>query len=233
MFDAQGPVGAMKPDFLFLALALTVNSYGAELDKSLLMQRAVLIEQDLGKVRSLVASGVDLNAPIGCGTFSPLDGAVNRENPEMVALLISLGARPIDTQIVAAAFSASHEAGLKMVKALHAAGASINARKYYSGTEGGFSTPIHQAVWRENAGLAAYLLGQEGIQLDLPSVDGYTPLMIAVEKGSDEIFEMLLAAGADPRAKSRQGMDAAAVAERVIAKQQSFLKTLDAHSNRP
>ena len=79
--------------------------------------------------------------------------------------------------------------------------------------------------------LAAYLLGQEGIQLDLPNVDGYTPLMIAVEKGSEEM--MLLAAGADPRGKGSNGMDAAAVAERVIAKQQSFLKTLDAHSNRP
>jgi uncharacterized protein len=99
--------------------------------------------------------------------------------------------------------------------------------------EGGFSTPIHQAVWRENAELTTYLLAQEGIQLDLLNVDGYTPLMIAVEKGSEEIFEMLLAAGADRRGKGSNGMDAAAVAERVIAKQQSFLKTLDAHSNRP
>ena len=49
-------------------------------------------------------------------------------------------------------------------------------------------------MWRENAELTTYLLAQEGIQLDLLNVDGYTPLMIAVEKGSDEIFEVLLEA---------------------------------------
>jgi uncharacterized protein len=196
------------------------------------MQRAVLVEQDFGKIRSLVASGVDPNAPIGCGTFSPLDGAVSRENPEMVALLIGLGARPIERQIVAAAFSANHEAGLKMVRMLHAAGASINARQRYLGKEDAFSTPIHRAVWRENTELTAYLLAQEGIQLDLPNVDGYTPLMIAVEKGSGEIVDMLLAAGADAKIRNSDGLDAAAVAEGIIAKQQSFLKTLDEHSNR-
>jgi len=72
---------------------------------------------------------VDPNAPIGCGTFAPLDGAIQQENPEMVELLLSLGATPTESQMVKAAFCSNPDAALKIVKSLHAAGISINARE--------------------------------------------------------------------------------------------------------
>jgi hypothetical protein len=42
------------------------------------MQQAVLKDRDIHQVEALLKRGVDINAPIGCGTFAPLDGAVGR-----------------------------------------------------------------------------------------------------------------------------------------------------------
>jgi len=189
-----------------------------------LLQRAVLVTQDANEIRSLVASGVDLNDPIGCGTFAPLDGAVQKQNPELVELLLSLGAKPRERQIVDAAFAAGHDAGLKMVKLLLAAGVSVNARDYYAPSR--FSTAIHSAVWRENMELVRYLLSEPGLRLDELNVDGYTPLMIAVQKGNNRMFEMLLAAGASPAIRNAHGLDAAGVAQRIIAQQEMFQSRL-------
>jgi ankyrin repeat protein len=186
------------------------------------------VEQDADKIKSLVASGIDLNDPIGCGTFAPLDGAVTRENPELVELLISLGAKPRERQIIAAAFAANPDAGLKMVKLLRAAGVSVNAREYYSQTER-FNTPIHNAVWRENVELVRFLLSEPGTHLDEVNVDGYTPLMIAVQKGNSRIFDLLLAAGANPTVRNAGGLDAAGVAQRIISQQTLFQKKLREH----
>ena len=45
------------------------------------MQMAILKDQDIHKVEELLKQGVDINAPIGCGTYAPLDGAVRTQNP--------------------------------------------------------------------------------------------------------------------------------------------------------
>jgi len=56
--------------------------------------------------------------------------------------------------------------------------------------------------------------------LDNPNGDGYTPLMIAVEQGQEAIVDMLLAGGANPQIRNKDGLDASAIADRVIARQQ-------------
>ena len=43
------------------------------------MQMAILKDQDIHKVGELLKQGVDINAPIGCGTYGPLDGAVDKQ----------------------------------------------------------------------------------------------------------------------------------------------------------
>jgi ankyrin repeat protein len=160
-----------------------------------LMQQAVLFDQDGSRIRSLVAEGVNPNDPIGCGTFAPLDGAVSKANVELVELLLSLGAKPREHQIVSAAYATDHQAGLKMVELLRSAGASVNARQYYLKT-GKFTTALHAAVWSENLELVRYLLDQPDTRLDERNVDGLTPLMIALEKGNVALSSVLLAAGA-------------------------------------
>ena len=167
-----------------------------------LMQQAVLFDQDGSRIRSLVADGVNPNDPIGCGTFAPLDAAVSKGNVELVELLLSLGAKPREHQIVSAAYATDHQAGLKMTELLQSAGASVNARHYYLKT-GKFTTALHAAVWSENLELVRYLLDQPDTRLDERNVDGFTPLMIALEKGNVALSSMLLAAGASPTGPAR------------------------------
>jgi len=44
--------------------------------------------------------------------------------------------------------------------------------------------------------------------------------MIAVEQGQEAIVDMLLAGGANPQIRNKDGLDASAIADRVIARQQ-------------
>lgn len=150
------------------------------------MQQAVLFDQNTNTVKALVAEGVNPNDPIGCGTYSPLDGAVGKANVEMLELLLTLGAKPTDRQLVLAAYAADHKAGMKMVELLHSAGAPISA------------TALHAAVWSENLQLVRYLLDQPDVRMGERNVDGYTPLQIALENGNVALSSMLLAAGAKP-----------------------------------
>lgn len=181
------------PAITLLSLLVALPALAEAPPKWALMQQAILVDQDRDRVRSLVAEGLDLNDPIGCGTFAPLDGAVSKANVEMVKLLLSLGAKPKDGQLVFAARAIDHEVGLKMVELLQAAGVSVNARSYYLQT-GKFSTALHAAVWNENVELVRYLLDQPDIRVDERNVDGHTPLMIAMEKGNVALSSMLAAA---------------------------------------
>lgn len=193
----------MKAWTFFLGLLLAVSVSAAEPEKWAQMQSAVLREHNLDKIRSLVASGVDPNAPIGCGEYAPLNGAVQQGNLEMVTLLLSLGAKPTDVQMVWAA-SANTPVALKIVKMLLAAGGSVNARDYYSKKDDRFTNPINEAVTKGDREMIAFLLSQRGIELNNPDVEGHTPLMIAVAKGDEQTIDMLLAAGADPGKKTEQ-----------------------------
>jgi ankyrin repeat protein len=66
--------------------------------------------------------------------------------------------------------------------------------------------------------------------LDELNIDGYTPLMIAVEKRNTHLFDMLLAAGANPAIRNARGLDAAGVAKGIIAQQERMLAELKRHA---
>jgi ankyrin repeat protein len=186
----------MRLHAILLVLLLSSQAVIAEdLDRARRMQIAVMIDQDAQQIEALIAGGADPNAPIGCGNFAPLDGAIANSNPELVQLLLSLGANPREHHIVSAARSGNLQAALKMVKLLRAAGVSVNGRDYHPKT-GKYSTALHAAVLRDNVDLVRYLLTQHGLALDEANIDGDTAVLIAARNGNADIFLMLARAGA-------------------------------------
>lgn len=187
------------------------------------MQEAVLKTQDIQKVRDLIKQGVSINAPIGCGDFSPLDGAVLRENVEMLKFLLSHGANPRGRELPAAAFARGSEQSLQMVKILLKAGVDPNARDTYKPT-------LTAAAYREHEDVVKLLLAQPGIKVNETDVDGYTALMWAVEKGSEEIVDELLRAGARTDIVNKRGETATIIAKKEIEKEQGILSKLQSGS---
>jgi hypothetical protein len=176
------------------------------------MQRAVLEDQDIHEVAVLLKQGVDINAPIGCGTYAPLDGAVDKVNLAMLKFLLAHGAKPRGREIVRAAFIENHKTALNFVKVLLSAGIDPNATNYCG------ATAISYAAYRGNRDVAALLLAQPGIKVDMPDADGETALMSAADDGFLDIENLLLKAGANPHLKDSWGKSATDMDAEVIAK---------------
>jgi hypothetical protein len=179
--------------------------------RAMQMQSAILKNQDIHKVEELLKLGVDINAPIGCGTYAPLDGAVDTQNLKMLKFLLTHGAKPRDREIVEAAFIENPKTALNFVKVLLSAGVDPNA----TGNNG--STAISNAAYRENSDLVVLLLAQPHINVDVPDASGDTALMSAADHGSVDIEDLLMKAGANPHLKDSWGQTATDMAERVIA----------------
>jgi hypothetical protein len=179
--------------------------------RAMQMQMAILTDQDIHKVEELLKQGVDINAPIGCGTYSPLDGAVDRANLDMLKFLLEHGAKPRGREIVEAAFINNPQTALNFVKVLLAAGVDPNA----AGNNG--STAISNAAFRGNRDLVVLLLAQPHIKVNVPDGGGDTALMYAADQGSLDIEDLLMKAGANPDLKDSWGQTAADMAERSIA----------------
>jgi hypothetical protein len=179
------------------------------------MQRAVLKDRDFHRVEALLKQGVDINAPIGCGTYAPLDGAVDTQNLKMLKFLLAHGAKPRGREIVEAAFIENPKTALNLVKELLAAGVDPNA----TGNNG--STAISNAAFRGNRDLVVLLLAQPHIKVNVPDGGGDTALMYAADHDSQDIVDLLMKAGANPRLKDSWGQTATDMTERVMAKKKA------------
>lgn len=206
---------------LIVAATAALAEPSEALKRAYQMQEAVLKTQDLAKIGELLKQGVDPNAPIGCGTFAPLDGAVHVGNAEMLKFLLAHGAKPRGELMSVAAFYAGHQQALEMVQALAGAEADINAR-------GELGTALTAASFRENTGLIGWLLAQKTIKKDEMDTDGFTALMWAVKKGSSEIVDQLLKAGADPSIRNQKGETAATVAQQEIELRRAMMVKFEA-----
>jgi hypothetical protein len=93
-----------------------------------------------------------------------------------------------------------------MVEMLLKAGADPNYKDCYMGDTNRISTPLHIACYQGYLADVQLLVNQSNVELNLIDIDGYTPLMRAVEIGNQEIVGLLLAKGANPNiAKERRG----------------------------
>lgn len=183
------------------------------------MQEAVLKTQDVRKVQQLLDAGIDVNAPIGCGTYSPLDGAIHTQNAELLKFLLTHGAKPRGRELADAAFASGHQQALQMVQALLDAGVP-------SDTRNDSSNALIRATYRGNYDLIRLLLSQRRTKLDETDVDGITALMWAVKHGSQEIVDLLLHAGASASFANKRGETAATIAQQEIEKQRTIISKL-------
>jgi ankyrin repeat protein len=188
--------------------------------RAMQMQMAILKDQDTNKVEELLKQGADINAPIGCGTYSPLDGAVNTQNLEMLKFLLAHGAKPQGRELADAAFSANPETALTFVKVLLSAGVNPNATNRLIGSALGC------AAYQGNYDLVVLLLAQPHINVDVPDEGGCTALMYAADHGSVGIVDLLLKAGANPNLKNINRETAATFAEKGIATRQAIISKL-------
>jgi ankyrin repeat protein len=190
------------------------------------MQMAVLKDQDLNKVEELLRQGVDINAPIGCGTYAPLDGAIDRQNLEMLKFLLAHGAKPQGRELADAAFYDNPQTALDFVKVLLAAGVDPNATNRYSNA-------LCSAAYQDNLEVLALLLAQPRIKVDAPDVDGYTALMWAADHSSLDIVNLLIKAGAKTDLKNSRGETAADLAKKGIATRQAIIAKLQPKPRKP
>ena len=208
---------------LMIVCAAVADSAEDKLKLGYEMQETILKTQDIRKVQDLLTRGIDINAPIGCGTFGPLDGAVHTQNVEMLKFLLAHGAKPRGRELADAAFASGHQQALEMVRALLASGVAPNIRNDYSNA-------LIQATYRENQDLIRLLLSQRDVKLDEADVDGYTALMWAVKHGSSEIVDLLLHAGASVGVTNKKGETAATIAQQEIQKQRAIISKLNTAS---
>jgi hypothetical protein len=191
--------------------------------RAMQMQMAILKDQDIHKVEELLKQGVAINAPIGCGTFNPLDGAVSTQNLKMLKFLLAHGAKPRGHEIVEAAFIENPKTALNFVKMLLSAGADPNSTTDVNSsvTNNNGSTAISNAAFRENRDLVVLLLAQPHIKVDVPDGGGDTALMYAADNGSQDIVDLLMKAGANPHLKDSWGETATDRVERVMARKKA------------
>lgn len=215
-------------------LAMTCSVVWAAPDNQALklgqeMQAAVLLFEDTNNIAELIKQGADVNAPIGCGTFSPLDGAVQKHNIEMFKFLLKNGAKPRGHELADVAFSplSFQSQAVEISKILLATGVSPNTPSRTL-----LSTPLVAAAYRGNTELVDLLLSQQAIKLDETDADGNTALMEAVRNNHFSIADKLLKAGASVMLTNRWKETALTIAQDEAAKQSVMISELQSVLNK-
>jgi ankyrin repeat protein len=149
-------------------------------------------------VRSLLASGADVNAPESDGTTALLWAAYD-SSPEMVALLLKAGADPniANNFGVTPLLQASRYGDAATIDALLKGGADVEKAQ----RDG--ETPL-MAASRAGSVAAVKVLLQHGADPNkIESLEEQTALMWATAEGHLDVVDALLNAGANPNMKAR------------------------------
>lgn len=197
---------------------------------------AAVQDGDVRAVRTLLAAGVDVNAPRADGS-TPLMWAVHRDRSDIVELLLRAGARPdaADEQGVGPLALAAENGRGAMVARLLAAGADprrpqangvtalmtaartgsveVVTALLAAGAEVNAAisstgqTALMWAAAERHLPVVRALIGA-GADVRATSVIGFTPLLFAVRNGDLDTARALLAAGADVNQVGRDGTHA-------------------------
>jgi ankyrin repeat protein len=160
------------------------------------------LELDDGRtITQLLRRGFDVNSPSESGQ-TPLFLALRNGTHQAVAALLTAPDLKVDQVNQAnetALMMAALRGHLDWCKRLVERGAAVNREGW---------TPLHYAATGPNPQVTAFLL-EKGAQVDAPSPNGTTPLMMAARYGHEDSVQILLVAKADPRLRNQKELSAA------------------------
>jgi hypothetical protein len=160
------------------------------------------LELDDGRtITQLLRRGFDVNSASESGQ-TPLFLALRSGSHQAVAALLSAPDLKVDQANQAnetALMMAALRGHLDWCKRLVERGATVNREGW---------TPLHYAATGPNPQVTAFLL-ERGAQVDAPSPNGTTPLMMAARYGHEDSVQILLGAKADPRLRNQKELSAA------------------------
>lgn len=154
--------------------------------------------------RFLIDRGADVNKEC------PLYYAAQKGRTEMARMLLAAGADPNEYRIEKVPtppLAAARGGYLETLRLLMNHGAVLGPQE-----GAGIIHPFTAAAYYGHADVVAYLLSK-GCRVDITDSDGRTVLHLAALGGDTETVKLLLAAGADPRHKSKQGLTPADIAQ--------------------
>ncbi len=191
--------------FRYIAYAIVMMAFSvARADPAVDFFRAVNVD-DAGTVKALLLRGFDPNTLSEKGQVG-LYLALRDESPKVVAALLAHPSTRIDatnaadeTPLMMAALRGQLDGARQLIDR----GAAVNRPGW---------TPLHYAATGPEPRLVALLL-ERGAQLDAPSPNRTTPLMMASRYGPEGAVDLLLARGASLRARNDAGLGAVEFAE--------------------
>jgi ankyrin repeat protein len=162
-----------------------------------------VIRDDVGRLKSLLAQGVDPNSRDPKG-MPALMLAVRRESPRVFQTLlahpnIDVNAMNGESALMLTAIAGDLEASQRLIER----GATVQ----HSGW-----SPIHYAASGPSTAIVRLLL-ERGASVDALAPNGTTPLMLAAQHAPEATVELLLQQGADPRRRNQRGLQAIDFAE--------------------
>lgn len=162
---------------------------------------AAVLGGDTARIRAMVQSGHRLTTPSRGGGYRPIHIAITAAKPDVVKLLLDLGADPNQTadrlrQPLPLAVATRSDAALLTL--LVEAGADVEGKD-----EKGFR-PLHAAAEVDNVVAVRFLLSHRA-DTEARTIDGFTPLHIACALGHLDAVKELVHLGADSKASSSLG----------------------------
>ena len=164
--------------------------------KQQLLERAIE-KQDVKELKAALSKGADPNASLDNGHI-PLVGAVLTGNEQIVTALIEGGANPKRKNALGET-ALQYAPNVKIAALLVAAGANINAVDDYGGT------PLSMAASNGHPELIKWLHAR-GAKDGSCEPDGTTSLHGACLEADLKTVAVLLECGADPNARTKDGL---------------------------
>lgn len=192
----------MSRTIRILGLAVTVTSLlglaapamAAKVDESL---QAAVRSDDIAAAKAALAKHANPNA-LASDNSLPLAWAVDRQNPEMVALLLKAGAKVNAVSDVEPLLLACESGNDAIVAQLLKAGANVN-KPAADGV-----TAFHLCAARASAANLGSMIAS-GALLEAKDVKGQTPLMFAASAGNDQNIALLASHHANVNAMANSG----------------------------